>query len=312
MTKNSLLYSPDDKFVINEFKKAIHKYAKMPVIDFDNSISVKLDFQAIRFEDILKITGPSIPPNKWSLYRIGLVTRGSGEFIAGVHKFKASKNTLIVWPSRIITSSKNWSTDTKGYLLLFNLDFFLQNNFPHKYIRDKKILTSAREPFIELTDEKADDLAAIFDIIFREDASRRKHKLEMIALKTVELLILSERLFEQQNKFEPDPPSLDIIKKFVDLLEVGFLEERSVGFYASQLNLHPNYLNSLIKKHRGLTAKECIQNRLLLEAKYLLLSTNLSIKQISIELGFADPNYFTVFFKKYEDISPVGYRASFI
>jgi AraC-like DNA-binding protein len=128
----------------------------------------------------------------------------------------------------------------------------------------------------------------------------------------IELLILSERLFEETLHLQDDLPSLDIVKKFVDLLEENFLHERSVSFYAEKLNIHPNYLNSLIKKHSGLTAKESIQNRLLLETKYLLHSTTLSIKEISNKMGFADPNYFTVFFKRFESTSPMNYRSSFI
>jgi AraC family transcriptional activator of pobA len=76
--------------------------------------------------------------------------------------------------------------------------------------------------------------------------------------------------------------------------------------------VHPNYLNALIKKNTGLTAKESIQNRLLLESKYLLHSTDLTIKEISNQMGFTDPNYFAVFFKKYENTSPTSYRGSFV
>ena len=90
------------------------------------------------------------------------------------------------------------------------------------------------------------------------------------------------------------------------------MEQRSVKFYADQLNVHPNYLNSIVKKQTGLTAKESIQNRLLLETKYLLHSTNLSIKEIANQVGFTDPNYFTSFFSKLENISPGNYRSSFV
>ena len=115
-------------------------------------------------------------------------------------------------------------------------------------------------------------------------------------------MIRCERFFEEELHFEENLPSLEIVRKFVDLIEVNFSTERSVSFYASQLNVHPNYLNALIKKNTGLTAKESIQKKLLLEIKYLLHSTNLSIKEISNLIGFQDPNYFTVFFKRFENI----------
>jgi AraC-like DNA-binding protein len=103
-----------------------------------------------------------------------------------------------------------------------------------------------------------------------------------------------------------------MIRKFCNLVETNFMHERTVSFYAEQLHVHPNYLNSVIKKHSGFTAKESIQNRLLLEIKYLLHSTSLSIKEISHQLSFRDPNYFSSFFTRLENISPTTYRASFI
>ena len=197
-------------------------------------------------------------------------------------------------------------------LLLFNMDFFLQSNFPHQYIESKKILSSSLQPYVHLTDDQAKEAEDIFETILREKDSNDNHKDELIALKIIELLILGERLFEEQLQLEVNIPAVDIIKRFSDLLETNFTKERSVGFYASELNIHPNHLNLLIKRHTGFTAKESIQSRLLLETKYLLHSTQLSIKEISNQVGFNDPNYFTVFFKRLENMSPANYRSSFI
>ena len=303
---------PDDNLILSEIKKAIRKFANEDVVDLDDHFNHKFEFQIFRFEDLLRNTSRNIPPNKWSYYRIGLVKKGSGEFITGIHKFKAIKNTLVVIPARIITSSRNWSLDLEGYFILFNMDFFLQNNFPRQYIESKKILSSSIQPYIHLTDEQAKEVEDVFETMLKEQEGNDNHKDELIALKIIELLILSERLFEEELHLETNLPTIDIIKKFIDLLEANFAKERSVSFYAAQLNVHPNHLNSLIKKHSGITAKESIQNRLLLETKYLLHSTNLSIKEISHQVGFNDPNYFTVFFRRLENISPGNYRSSFV
>jgi AraC-like DNA-binding protein len=96
------------------------------------------------------------------------------------------------------------------------------------------------------------------------------------------------------------------------LLDAFHATEHSASFYAEKLVMHPNYLNSLVKKHTGMTIKGIIQNRLLLETKYLLHSTNLSIKEISNQLGFSDPNYFATFFKRLENMTPAGYRTSYV
>ena len=303
---------PDDNLILNEIKKAIRKFANAEVVDMDDHFYHKFECQAFRFEDMLRDTSRSIPPNKWSYYRIGLIKGGTGEFTTGIYKYGASKNTLVVIPSRVITSSRNWSLDMEGYILLFNMDFFLQRSFPHQYIESKKILSSSLQPYVRLTDEQAKEVEDIFEIILKEKQGNDNHKDELIALKIIELLILSERLFEEQLQLELNMPAVDIIRRFSEVLEANFTNERSVGFYARQLNMHPNHLNSLIKKHTGLTAKESIQSRLLMETKYLLHSTNLSIKEISNQVGFHDPNYFAVFFKRLENMSPGNYRSSFV
>ena len=303
---------PDDNLILSEIRKAIRKFANADVVDMDDYFNHKFEFQVFRFEEVLRNTSRSIPPNKWSYHRIGLIKKGSGELITGIYKYTAVKNTLVVIPSRVITSSKKWTMDMEGYFLLFNMDFFLKSNFPHQLIESKKILNSSVQPYVHLTNEQAKEVEDIFETILKENESNDNYKKELIALKIIELLILSERLFEEQLHLKENLPAVDIIKKFTDLLESNFAKERSVGFYASELSVHPNHLNLLIKKHTGMTAKESIQNRLLLETKYLLHSTNLYIKEISNKVGFNDPNYFTVFFKRFEKISPGHYRSSFV
>jgi AraC-type DNA-binding domain-containing proteins len=302
----------DDEYILSEFKKTMCRNASENVVDLDNGFSHKFQFTLQRYEDILRDTKRTVPPNRWSYHRIGFTTNGSGEFITGIYNFKARKNTLIVIPSRVITSSKNWTLDTQGYFALFNMDFFLQNNFPNKNIENKKILSGSYQPYVYLTEEQAEKICDIFETILKEKASDNIIKNELMAVKLTELVIVSEQYFNEHLHFDEDLPTLDIIKRFSELVENNFTEHRTVKFYADQLNMHPNYLNSLVKKNTGITAKESIQNRLLLETKYLLHSTNLSIKEISNKVGFHDPNYFTSFFTRLENISPGNYRLSFI
>ncbi len=302
----------DDEFLLNEFQKAFQRRPGESFIDFDKRFTYKFDLQVHRFEDVMRGTNRTVPPNRWAYHRIALIKKGSGEFTTAVYKFKAVKNTLIVMPARLITSSKNWSMDMEGYVMVFNMDFFVRNNFPYKNLENKNILQLSFRPYIHITDEQTRNIANIFETILEERKSKEKHTEELVALKITELVILCERLFDDELHFECNKPSIDIPRKFIDLLEANFLRERSVGFYAEKLSVHPNHLNALIKKHIGLTAKESIQNRVYLETKYLLHSTNLSIKEISSQLGFKDANYLTSFFTRFENMSPGTYRSSFL
>nr|WP_255669551.1 helix-turn-helix domain-containing protein [Myroides oncorhynchi] len=101
------------------------------------------------------------------------------------------------------------------------------------------------------------------------------------------------------------------IVQFEELLEIHFKEQSGVAFYAEKLKITPNYLNILCKKVLGTNAGSLVQNRLLLEAKRLLTTTNISVKEIAFSLSFNDTSYFNNFFKKQLGVTPGEFRSSY-
>lgn len=102
--------------------------------------------------------------------------------------------------------------------------------------------------------------------------------------------------------------SKPILVDYLSLIDTNFRQQRSVAFYADKLNITPNYLNILCKKHFHTSATSFIHNRLILEAKRLLLTSKNSVKEISYELGFYDLAYFSKFFKMQTGASPREFR----
>ncbi len=95
-----------------------------------------------------------------------------------------------------------------------------------------------------------------------------------------------------------------------ELIEDFFWEEKSVAFYADKLHISIGHLNKLCRKNLQLSPGQLIQQRTLLEAKRLLKSTDLSIKEIAFKLGFIDSSYFTNFFKQHTQLNPKQFRAN--
>lgn len=114
----------------------------------------------------------------------------------------------------------------------------------------------------------------------------------------------AENLFDDFKVYQSNPKLI----KFSALIEQYFKNEKRINFYASKLNISDNYLNILSKKHLGISATQLIQQRVLLEAKRLLQSTGLSIKEIAFELGFVDHAYFSNFFRNQTNITPTAFR----
>lgn len=102
--------------------------------------------------------------------------------------------------------------------------------------------------------------------------------------------------------------SKSIAYKFQAMVDKHFKTQKSVSFYANHLCITSNYLGVLCKKQYKMSALDFIQERVLLEAKKLLHSSDRSIKEIAFDLGFKSQTYFCYFFKVKTSLTPREYK----
>src|SRR5699024_4135452 len=102
----------------------------------------------------------------------------------------------------------------------------------------------------------------------------------------------------------PKTKAHPLLSSFNQLVKLHFKESKSVRCYADQLHVSPNHLNKVVKRDTGKTASAIINQICILEAKVLLIQTNLDISQVALELGYEDTSYFSRFFKRHTEISP--------
>ena len=302
----------EDITIINEYRKAFRRYAKDGIIDLDNRLKYKFSFRIYRLETVVKQLEGLVPPNRHSHYLLTFVKKGTGQKSIGPYTFPINKNTLMIIPKRVIHSSSYWSMRCSGYVLSFNIDFFLQKAFPRQHIAGRKIFKISLKPFLTLSEEQAKKLGVIFEYIITEQNEGRNVKDEMIAVKILELLIQCDRFYTETQSLGKEDVYDNIIEQFNELLEKNFSKKRTVRFYADMLHFHPNHLNFLSKKLTGLSAKQIINNRIIQEAKYLLTSSSLTINEIAFKLGFEYPEYFYSFFRKEMNITPLNYKKKYI
>lgn len=102
--------------------------------------------------------------------------------------------------------------------------------------------------------------------------------------------------------------SRQIAFDFLKLLHKNITKEKNVKFYADKLHITPVYLSRILKETMAKTAKEFIQNALLQNAKFLLLNSDLTVKELAYKLGFSADYTFIKFFKRHTGITPFRYR----
>jgi len=136
---------------------------------------------------------------------------------------------------------------------------------------------------------------------------------EMLKNLLKNLLIRSNRLFRKQMSIgEIDDGNIDFARRFSDLVEKNFKKFKQVGNYAEMMDIAPASLTKKLQKYGIDSPSRIIKNRIITEAKRLLIYTDRSVKEIASIIGYDDPYYFSRLFTKETGISPGIYRKSLL
>lgn len=100
----------------------------------------------------------------------------------------------------------------------------------------------------------------------------------------------------------------NILKSFEMMVNTNYREHREIKYYLDNLKLTSYQLNAATKNLLGKSPSEIIIERIILEAKRLLMATPNQVKEISYDLGFEDSSYFIRFFKKHTGTTPDEFR----
>lgn len=97
-------------------------------------------------------------------------------------------------------------------------------------------------------------------------------------------------------------------RRFEALLEAHHLEHLGVADYASRLAVTPTHLSRVMRQATGQSASAAIEQRVIREARRNLAFSNLSVSEVSYQLGYGDPSYFSRVFKRAAGQSPREFR----
>ena len=168
---------------------------------------------------------------------------------------------------------------------------------------------TSQVPIISLNEEKEASIELLWLIFKKELKANDELQAEMLQMLLKRFLILCTRIFKEQNKIvEVEETKMDIIRNFSFLVEVHYKTKHSVSEYAALMNKPAKSLTNLFSNHINKSPLQIIQDRILLEAKRMLISTEIPIKEITFELGFEDMPSFSRFFKNKIGLSPKAFR----
>ncbi|MUG65645.1 AraC family transcriptional regulator [Paenibacillus campinasensis] len=149
--------------------------------------------------------------------------------------------------------------------------------------------------------------------VFRELVQARHQKTVSSRLKekSAVLDILSRILDRTTPAIHPDKTwemqRLGIVQQYI---QDHLHEEITLEQMAATIHLHPNYFIKYFKRHFGTTPQKYLSIKRMEQAKILLRTSTLSIKEIADATGFESANYFSKTFRQRVGYSPSEYRAN--
>lgn len=251
-------------------------------------------------------------------YKISFFSKGSGIFTMGEERYEIDGPTLIFINPFEVKTWRASSEVQEGYFCLFTELLFESQPGHQETLLQHPLLQMGAKAVFKLTNEQSDYLQSIFRQLLREYHENAAFKHEAILIYLKLLMLEGKRLSSQTQQPHRQLSAAQILAhRFTDKLEKQFpieyshnqLSLKTAKEFAQVLNTHPNHLNASVKQATGRTVSEHIRQRMLLEARLLLMHTDWQIAEIAWCLGFEDPGNFTHFFKNHSGVSPHVYRV---
>lgn len=274
---------------------------------------MKLTYSSIKDEDVFTLTDFSCEPsqellNKKGLYKILWSREGKTKIKIDNYQLELNENEVVFCTPlnvmEVLTHSENLIA------FVFNKQFFcIQTHDDQVSCNGFLFFGSSQPPKIELCEKEQYHFATLLHL-FKEDLVIKDHlQGEMLRSLLKRLLIISTRM-AKENLTQPSISNaqLNIIREYNLLVEKHFRELHQVKDYANLLFKSPKTLSNLFLKYNDKSPIMVINERILLEAKRLLLYSDKPADEIAIELGYKSLSHFSKFFKKHEGVSPTAFK----
>lgn len=204
--------------------------------------------------------------------------------------------------------------EPNGYIFFHTQDFYEFQFLDRKLAQFPFYYSYNNPPFLQLKPKEWNTIATKFKEInteFYTNYTYRKQKIaSLINIVYIDLTRFYTTVNTQQETSIPST-YLQFVQHLEADIEKYFKDQKSVKFYANQLNITPKHLNRIIKATLNKTTSELILDRVLLEAKRLIVHSNNNLASIAEDLGYYDYAYFSRIFKLKCGVSPKEFKNNY-
>ncbi len=249
------------------------------------------------------------PHSHRHLYQVLFLETGGGQVIIEDNASDLAPPMLIFFSPNVVHGLA-FDPGSRGHIISFTEDVLSRTGSGGQSLNLLNSLGDCGLSDLSSDPDRCSRIGEMFAQLTREHV--RKAKRQHLALRAWLELLLVElsriQAHDSQGSGLLHARAQQTVNRFRELAEDGCRTNRKLPEYAENLGITVDSLNEHCKTITGQTAGQLLRARVLTEAKRTLLFTDRSVNEISYDLGFSDPSYFTRFFKKAVGQTPHRFR----
>ena len=253
-------------------------------------------------------------PHKHDFYLIVFFTEGTGRHEVDFVEYPIHPGALFfLQPGQ----THHWEFDSKpeGFVFFHSKEFY-QLSFPMKNIDDYPMFYSVQNSaMVDVRNNpQFDNIKIVFEEIYAEYKSEDLFKWEKIRLLVDLIYIQVTRVIIDKNShnIHTVSKSENRLRKLEKLIDEHYLKLKRPSDYAEMMHITTKHLNKITMNAVAKSTTDLIQERIILEAKCLLVQNEMNIQELAAYLGFEDPAYFARLFKNKTGVSPRDFATRYV
>ncbi len=251
-------------------------------------------------------------PHRAQFYHILYIQQGNATHLVDFKPTTIKNNTILFVPHNSVNMFDPHG-QYKGKTILFTNNFFCKNQDDANYLQSSILFSDLYNIASIEIDPHNSGITNTFQLLQTEYNRASDATQHQILHNLLHVFLLQAEREMNKKGFAKLPPSplLDIVVLFKSALEKQFRHEKLVNKLASQLAITEKQLLKATTTLLDKTPKQLIDERVILEAKRLLVHSHLSIKEIAYDLGFEEPTNFIKYFRKHTSHTPSEFRERY-
>lgn len=289
---------------------------EIPNIEFRSKHQAIEGLDILRIEDLRTLDSSKLnhDPQKAHQLEFNILiffTQGNTEHLVDFVSYDVNKNTVLHLSKGQINAFK-FNDEVKGFIIPFTENYLKKqlNKLPNTELV-RLFNSHLFSPKIQLL--QSSNVKSYIELLYHEFhvdlASVNKQKV----CDNLFTIIFSklEQLKQYQTFHIKESERLATFLKFRNLVSANYMNSRNADFYASKLNITYKHLNEVCKEIVHTTAKNFIDEYVILEAQRRLINSSVKSNELAFQLGFQEPTNFIKYFKKNTGFTPNTFKKKY-